>query len=106
MTTTIRDIDRPNAYQIYGQDSNGKMVWAGVSHPRRPTLRAARRIQRKWAAWREAYLRRNGDGGDSPLRRSTRVTSMLLVPINNPNQGYWYSFCWDYAKRVETDVRY
>lgn len=85
----IRDIDRPNAYQVYSVDAAGQVVHCGVHHFRRVTPKAVRRCERKWLAWRAGYLLANP--GSYPLRDDHRpVVHVAVEPIGKPELRKWF----------------
>lgn len=74
----------PNQYQIYGLDKSGNITHAGVHGLHRVSIKPIRRLQRKWSAWREQYLRDNP--GDYPLRHNRPTIAILVHPIRHPEK--------------------
>jgi len=54
-------------FQIFALDANLNLVWAGVHHNPRINQRIARKIQRKWQAWRKRYLTEHPNAKYMPL---------------------------------------
>ncbi|MFN6965183.1 MAG: hypothetical protein ACK4S4_15665 [Pyrinomonadaceae bacterium] len=43
-------------YQVFGTGSQGEVIFAGVYHARRMSVRMARRIANKWRRWRQTLI--------------------------------------------------
>lgn len=84
----MRSADRPNQYQSYGVDAGGQVTHAGVHGMARMSVKAARRVQRRWQAWRAMYLRANP--GDYPLRHVPATVNLAVHPIGQPELCRWF----------------
>lgn len=80
--------NRPNQYQIYAYDANGDCTHAGVHGLPRLTIKAIKRMQRKWQAWREQYLRTHP--GDYPLHQNRPTAQICVHLLGLPNKCYWF----------------
>jgi len=75
-------------YQHAGFDANGKLVYAGVTRHDHVNRAIARQIHRVWARWRNEYDNVfDGKGRDYPARYSPVVTTLVLYPVNAPQQA-------------------
>lgn len=72
-------------YQVYGVDAAGKVTHAGVHAAPNMSEKSARRLQRKWLAWREQYLRDHA--GDYPLRHAAPTVRLVMYPVAEPGRA-------------------
>lgn len=79
-------------FQIYGEDGNNGMVWAGVYHAPRMSVRIARKIHRRHTHWRRAYdtLPENLSR-DYPAKHDKPVRFLIMHPIDNHEQAARFS---------------
>ena len=74
-------------YQHYALDANGKLVYAGVTRHNHMNQAQANQIHRVWRRWRSEYDNVfTGVGREYPARHIPSVKTLIVFPIDRPNQ--------------------
>lgn len=84
-----------NRYQVYGIDAQGSVTHAGAHEARRMSARVARKLQRRWVAWRRRYLESEPSAHDSPLHRDSlnparKTVFFCMHPLGDRDAAQWF----------------
>jgi hypothetical protein len=82
-------------FQHYIMSADNRLICAGVTRHKRMNRAQANQIFRVWRRWRTEYdTRFDGAGRDYPAKHyptAADAATILVFPIDNPEQKEWYS---------------
>lgn len=79
-------------FQHYAMDSNGKLVYAGITRHSHMNQAQANQIHRVWRRWRNEYdTQFDGVEREYPARHIEMPVTMIVFPIDKPEMQERYA---------------